>query len=130
LNTIIEFEFFLIAVRRLENSQATKGNRKSVKNQSSTSKQRLRKKKGDGTIPDEEKDVSTSNTVNSFENQTSIKEKTITGKGFFFDLGLFIGIVLLFLHIYLCYKLYSVDQALQSHDSTCFNQCQQGLLVH
>src|SRR5205085_8089314 len=78
----------------------------------------------------EEKDIFTSNNVTSSENETSIKEKTITGKGFFFDMALFIGIFLLLLHIYLCYKLYAIDQTLSSFDIFCLNQCKQGSLFH
>jgi hypothetical protein len=53
----------------------------------------------------------------------SIKEKTITGHGIFHDLALFIGILLLLLHIYLCYKLYSLDQTIPTPEAICFNRC-------
>jgi hypothetical protein len=54
--------------------------------------------------------------------------KSITGKGLFVDMGLFIGIFILLFHLYLCYKLYAIDQALHSSDSTCSNHCKKGSL--
>jgi len=64
----------------------------------------------------------------SSENLSPIKGMTITGKGLFFDIAFFIGIFILLLHLYLCYKLYAIDQALHSPDSICLNQCKKGLL--
>ncbi len=63
------------------------------------------------------------NSNTSPELNISIKEKTITGQGIFHDLALFIGILLLLLHIYLCYKLYSLDQIIPTPETICFNQC-------
>ncbi len=110
-----------IAVRRLDNHQATISNRKFDRRQTSVSKQSIRKKRSEDTIPDEQKDISSIN-------QVQRKEKSIIGKGSFFDIAIFIGIFLLFLHIYLCYKLYSIDDALHNPDRICLNRCRKGSL--
>ena len=52
-------------------------------------------------------------------------EKSFTGKGRFYDLLLAIGIIILLLHIYLCYKLYAFDQKTFSLETITFNQCKQ-----
>jgi len=57
-----------------------------------------------------------------------IKEKSITGKGIFYDMSLLIGICLIILHIFLCYKLYSIDQTILTPSTICLNQCTKGSL--
>jgi hypothetical protein len=57
-----------------------------------------------------------------------IKEKSITGKGILYDMSLLIGIILLILHIFLCYKLYSIDQAILIPSTICLNKCTKGSL--
>ena len=39
---------------------------------------------------------------------------TITGFGYIYDLGLFFSLFLMLLHVFLCYKLYGIDESLTS----------------
>jgi len=120
---------FYITVQRLENQQSNVGDRKSSRKHKSESKH-TRKNKDDSPTPDDNLDVSTSNNPILSDNQIGIKEKTTTEKGYFSNTILFIGIFLLFLHIYLCYKLYDIDQALYSPDQVCLNECKKSSLFY
>lgn len=105
----------IFLVRRLENQQITKNNRHSNKKSVSISD----KQSINNYLPHQQTEE---NSIPFF--QSLVKDKTITGKGILYDTALLIGILLLILHIYLCYKLYSIDQSLSSPDASCLNQCQ------
>jgi len=117
-----------IVVRRLESEQSTVNNPKSHQKQTTAHKEHRRKKKHETIRPNEKKDDSVLDCVTSLNKPLPVEGKTITGKGALADIGLFIGIFLLLLHIYLCYKLYYINQFLYISDGTCINQCKQGLL--
>jgi hypothetical protein len=63
------------------------------------------------------------NSLSLSESKMPIKTRTITGKGILYDIGLFVGIFLLLLHGYLCYKLYAIDQVLLTPNAMCLDQC-------
>ncbi|CAF0794972.1 unnamed protein product [Adineta steineri] len=119
--------------RKLESQQSVINNRKPDQKQAIVHKKRVHKQKPEeeeeeGIRPDNKQTEATIESVPSSNVQVPVKEKTITGKGIIFDIALFIGIFLLLLHIYLCYKLYSVDRILQISESTCVNQCKKTCL--
>lgn len=60
---------------------------------------------------------------NKPDSNISIKEKPMIDKGNFYNIALFIGIFILLLHIYLCYKLYYFDQNVSTLDGICLKQC-------
>lgn len=101
-----------IVVRRLEAQQV---NRRSNEKSSSVSKSNRRESLPKNPV----------NPIAFIDSNISTREKTLTGKGLFYDIALIIGISLLLLHIYLCYKLYSFDQSIPRLDTICFNQCLQ-----
>ena len=108
--------FRMIVVRRLENHQPTVKHNKF--DEDHTLKQRSRKRKDEDDDQIMVKNISPDNLG-----------KSITGKGVFIDVAFFVGIFILLLHLYLCYKLYTIDQALYNTDQTCFHQCKKGLFV-
>jgi hypothetical protein len=73
--------------------------------------------------------INSAQSLNQTQDNSNIlpesKEKSITGQGILYDIALFVGIFLLLLHIYLCYKLYSLDQTIPTPERICFNQCRQ-----
>lgn len=95
-------------VRRLENHQTTKTNSKSKK---SSNKQQLEHSPSSEDKQD--------NQLPIINNEIIIQQRTITGKGLFFDSILIIGICILILHIYLCYKLYQFDRILSGTNIVC-----------
>lgn len=90
----------------------------------SLSKEQIRQQKSDDIISNDPIEIKQPITTGVFR---------LTKSQFFIDLqsssslGIFIAIFLLILHIYLCYKLYSIDRDLQLPESGCRRQCQQGL---
>ncbi len=117
-----------IVVRRLESEQSTVSNPKSDQKQTTARKEHRRKKKHETIRLNENKDGSVLDCTTSLNKQVPVEGKTITGKGALADIALFIGIFLLLLHIYLCYKLYYMNQLLHIPDGICINQCKKGLL--
>ncbi|CAF3574836.1 unnamed protein product [Adineta steineri] len=107
-------------VRRLEKQQKTQIKPKSTIKSLSIIKQDSQESIIPEIIPENH---IKQDTISLHESNTQIIEKTITGKGITYDIVMIIGIFLLILHIYLCYKLYSIDNALSVSDTVCFNQC-------
>jgi hypothetical protein len=100
-------------------------NRTTSRNQTSVSKQHARNKKHGHSHRNEKKDNSALDSGVLSERQAMTEGKSLFGKGFFHDIAIFIGILLLIFHMYLCYKLYAIDQALYTQDTSSFNQCEQ-----
>lgn len=94
-------------VRRLDNYQTTKSQSKS---DNKSKRQSCKKRIEDSPSFEEKRD----NQLPIIHNEILVQQRTLTGKGFFFDLILFIGIAILILHIYLCYKLYKFDEILSN----------------
>ena len=86
----------------------------------STSKQHIRQRKTDDLNPVE-------NAVDQPVIHNSMKHPSLANFQSFSSLAIFIAIVLLFLHMYLCYKLYAIDRDLSPPDSGCRRQCHEGL---
>ena len=59
-------------------------------------------------------EIEEESSVNSYTLAESYAAKTLTGRGVFYDIGLFVGLSFLLLHLYLCYKLYSIDRLLSA----------------
>ena len=97
------------SVRRLESQQIGHVSRSAVtKPSKSTRKQKK--------IVERNEEESS---VNSMTLAESYARKTLTGRGVFYDIGLFVGIFFVCLHLYLCYKLYAIDRILSSSTTTC-----------
>ncbi|CAF4881557.1 unnamed protein product [Rotaria sp. Silwood1] len=62
------------------------------------------------------------NTTSLSPFKLSIQEKTITGECRLYNIGLVIIICFLLVHIYLWYKLNSIEQALLPPETICLNQ--------
>ena len=72
----------------------------------------------------------TESSTNASNNQTitsnaQTQSKSIIDLQSFSSLGIFIGLFLVILHVYLCYKLYAIDQDLNIPDSDCRMQCEE-----
>ncbi|CAF4416598.1 unnamed protein product, partial [Adineta steineri] len=93
-------------VRRLEKQQKTQIKPKSTIKSLSIIKQDSQESIIPEIIPENH---IKQDTISLRESNTQIIEKTITGKGITYDIVMIIGIFLLILHIYLCYKLYSIN---------------------
>lgn len=126
--SLFNIKTLLIVVRRLESQESTTNHHKSDQKQISVRKDHVRKKKDEIIRPQVKKIDSVSDYGILPNNQVSIEAMTISGKGPLIDIALFIGIFLLLVHIFLCYKLYFIDQGLHSSDGNCINQCEKGSL--
>jgi hypothetical protein len=114
---------FSISVRRLESQQAPQINRKPHSKSMPVSKQDVNKSINNKKSHNRTEEDSSTNQIVVQEPKISINEWTFTGKGTIYDISIFIGICVLLLHIYLCYKLYSIDHALLTPEFTCLHQC-------
>ncbi|CAF2519216.1 unnamed protein product [Rotaria sp. Silwood2] len=112
-------------VRRLESHHVTdidqKSNQKSMPLSGTRSKQSI-----DNNIPQKQSEENSSVNIMSLPRfKLPVTEKTIAGEGRLYDIGLLIGICFLLVHIYLWYKLNSIEQALLPPETICLNQCRQ-----
>ncbi|CAF1129073.1 unnamed protein product [Rotaria sordida] len=108
---------------RLKTHQHKINNRESNRKQTtSILKQHQQQTKDSCTSQDEKKNDIILDPSLSSEDQIITNEQTITEKNLLFKIIFFFGIFLLILHTYLCYKLYSIDQALSTPNLTCLNQ--------
>jgi hypothetical protein len=110
-------------VRRLGNQQITRFNHSSGSNlvselQTSDSERVFEEEK-------EAKEVDLSVQLKL----VTVKERSLTGAGILYDIIFFVGISFLLLHVYLCYKLYSMDRLLSISEDKCMYQCQKGSLA-
>lgn len=111
----------LILVRRLVEQENKHSKRKQHRKTVVVSKSRGRKESNEDICSSDISQDSTVNTISSNESKLS----PATGDNIIYNIAIFIGVCLLILHIYLCYKLHSVDQTLLTLDSACLNQCRQ-----
>ncbi|CAF4309043.1 unnamed protein product, partial [Rotaria sordida] len=63
------------------------------------------------------------NTMSLSRFKLFVKENSITGQGRLYDIGLLVGICLLFIHIFLWFKLNSIEKILSPPEMIFLSQC-------
>ncbi|CAF1471422.1 unnamed protein product [Adineta ricciae] len=98
-------------VRKLEGQSSTSRHRKiNERPPSAVPKEYKQKKKDDDTPSVEQKTELLSSSNQNANAQPNIPARHVS----LLNISLFIGVLLILLHIYLCWKLYSIDEALQN----------------
>ncbi|CAF0932319.1 unnamed protein product [Adineta ricciae] len=108
-------------VRRLAEQENKQSKRKQNRKTAVVSKSCECKESNEDICSSETSQDSAVNTIASNESKLS----PTTRDNIIYNIAILIGVCLLMLHIYLCYKLHSVDQSLLTLDSACLNQCRQ-----
>ena len=115
--------FSCIVVRKLEGQSSTSHHRKINERLPSTVPKEFKQKKKDEDTPSVEEKAELSSSNQSAPVQPNILSRHVS----LLNLSLFIGILLILLHIYLCFKLHSIDEALQNPAVACMNRCRKSM---
>lgn len=106
-------------VRRLEKRQMLSSN---SKHKSLLKKHSRKSTSDDFNFTESSTNASNNQTITS---NVHTQSKSTIDLQSFSGLGILIGLFLVILHVYLCYKLYAIDQDLHIPDSDCRIQCEE-----
>ena len=85
-----------------------------------------RKQKSPEKQQSPESNISMSSSIqNNTSNNLPVKTQIFTGQNRISNLILCMRVFLLFVHIYLCYKLYLIDRQIITPEEQCLEQCRQ-----
>ncbi|CAF0743886.1 unnamed protein product [Adineta ricciae] len=112
-------------VRKLEGESSTNRRRKiNERPPSAVPKESRQKTKDEDTPSVEQKTELLSSSNQSAHAQPNVLSRHVS----LLNISLFIGVLLILLHIYLCFKLHSIDEALQNPAVACMNRCRKKCL--
>ncbi|CAF1068996.1 unnamed protein product [Rotaria sordida] len=110
-------------VRRLASHQIKEIDQQSNQKLMSRSQRHSKQSIDNNTSEKQTEENSSVNTMSLSRFKLFVKENSITGQGRLYDIGLLVGICLLFIHIFLWFKLNSIEKFLSPPEMIFLSQC-------